>query len=660
MIKTTYILFTFACILILLSACSPGKRALVKGYNSYVNGEYDVAIDHYKVAIDNSVEVAESNYRIAEAYRLSNRLQEALPYYETAIDMGIPDTSAVFHYALSLKQNGKYDEAKKELQEYLKMSADTTLEYTERAQQEIKNLENLNNILSKDQYYEIENLEAVNSEGAEYAPVVQKGTFYFTSSRGSDKIYKATGTGFTNIFQAPMNGEDILIDQASTLGEAFATEAINEGCITFSPDGKVMIFAKGNSGKRKGARDVNLYISRLQKEGWTTPELMSITDPNAWDSTPAFSRDGKTLYFASNREGGHGGVDLYSARMDNRGRWGDVRNMGSVINTPGNEMFPYVTDDGKLYFSSDGHPSIGALDIFVAIRKDGEITIENLGPPVNSTGDDFGISFTSIKDGYFTSNRDGGKGDDDLYAFVNHDPSLKTVNYFLAGITVTTDDESGEEKILEGVNVRLVYPEGQTTINSEETDAEGDFKFKVEGGTNYELIGEKEGYFTTRVSFSTVGKTIPQEELKEMVTDTTFTTKLVLNKIVIDKPIVLENIYYEFDESFITDVAAVELDKLVKIMEDNPQISIELSSHTDARGDNDYNQELSQRRAESAVRYLVENGIAPGRITAKGYGEEQLIIKNALTEEQHEVNRRTEFKVVRVDKSQAKSGASEE
>lgn len=658
--KTTYTSLTFACILILLSACSPGKRALVKGYNSYTNGEYDVAIDHYKVAIDNSVEVAESNYRIAEAYRLSNRLQEALPYYQTAIDMGIQDTSAVFHYALALKQNEKYDEAKKELQEYLKMSADTTLEYTERAQQEVENLESLSKILSKDSHFEIENLEAVNSAGAEYAPVVQKGMFYFTSSRGSEKIYKATGTGFTNIFQAPMSGEDILINEASTLGEAFATEAINEGCITFSPDGKIMVFAKGNSGKRKGARDVNLYISRFQKGSWTTPELMTISDPNAWNSTPAFSRDGRTLYFASNREGGYGGIDLYSARMDSRGRWGDVRNMGNVINTPGNEMFPYVTDDGKLYFSSDGHPSIGALDIFVAIRQEGEITIENLGPPVNSTGDDFGISFTSIKDGYFTSNREGGKGDDDLYAFVNHDPNLKIVNYFLAGITVTTDDESGEEKILEGVNVRLVYPEGKTTINSEETDAEGDFKFEVEGGTNYELIGEKEGYFTTRIPFSTIGKTIPQEELVEMVTDTTFTTKLVLNKIVIDKAIVLENIYYEFDESFITDVAAVELDKLVKIMEDNPQISIELSSHTDARGDNDYNQELSQRRAESAVQYLVESGIAPNRITAKGYGEEQLIIKNAVTEEQHEINRRTEFKVVRVDKSQAKSDASEE
>lgn len=652
MSKTINYSLIFICILWAASACSPGKRALVKGYNSYSNGEYDVAVGHYQTAIDNGVEVAESNYKIAEAYRLSNRLQEALPYYEAAIEMGIPDSSAVFHYALALKQNGRYDKAKEELQQYLKMSADTTLEYTERARQEVDNLEKLGNILSKEVYFEIENLEAVNSDGAEYAPVVQRDMFYFTSSRGSEKVYKATGTGFTSIFRAPVSGEKILIDQAATLGEEFATEGINEGCITFSPDGGIMIFAKGNSGKRKGNRDVNLYISRYQKGSWTTPEFMNISDPDAWDSTPSFSRDGRTLYFASNRKGGYGGIDLYSARMDSRGRWSDVRNMGNTINTPGNEMFPYVSDDGKLYFSSDGHPSVGALDIFVAVRKDGEITIENLGPPVNSTGDDFGISFTSIKDGYFTSNRAGGKGDDDLYAFVNNDPNLKIVNYFLAGITVTTDDETGEEEILDGVNVRLVYPEGKTTINSEETDAEGDFKFKVEGGSNYELIGEKDGYFTTRVPFSTIGKTIPQEELTEMVTDTTFTTKLVLNKIVIDKAIVLENIYYDFDQSYITDAAAVELDKLVKIMEDNPQISIELSSHTDARGDNDYNQKLSQRRAEAAVQYLIDSGINPARITAKGYGESQLIVKNAVNEEQHEINRRTEFKVVRVDKSQ--------
>ena len=640
-----------------LVSCNAGKRALVKGYNSFESGEYDVAIGHYQKAVDEGVEAAESNYRIAEAYRLSNRLHEALPYYETAIDMGVADTAAVFNYAMALKQNGKYDDAKKQLQTYVKLSSDTTLEYTERARQEIQNLDNLSQIFSKDVYYKIKDVASINTEGAEYAPVAHRGEFYFTSSRGSEKVYKATGTGFTNIFKAPISGDSVLIDQAQTLGEDFATEIINEGAITFSPDGRVMVFARGNNGKRKGTKDVNLYMSVYKQGQWSTPQFMTINDPDAWDSTPAFSRDGKTLYFASNRPGGQGEIDLYSARLDGI-RWSNVRNMGKTINTPGNEMFPYVTDDGKLYFSSDGHPSLGALDIFVAVRRDGEIEVENLGPPVNSTADDFGISFTSIKDGYFTSNRASGKGDDDIYAFVNDDPSLKTVNYFVAGPTVTIDEETGEEKMLKDVKVRLVYPSGGVIANENSGDS-SQFDFKVEGGTNYEIVGEKEGYFTTRLPFTTIGKTIPQEDLVAMVTDTTFETKLVLNKIVLDKSIVLENIYYEFNEAFITDAAAIELDKLVNILEDNPTINIELSSHTDARASNEFNQELSQRRAESAVRYLIESGIAPARITAKGYGEEQLIIKNAVTEDQHQINRRTEFKVVGINSSQASRGASE-
>ena len=531
----------------LLAACNAGKRALVQGYNSFDTGEYDVAIGHYQTAIDNGAEVAESNYRIAEAYRLSNRLQEALPYYEAAIDMGVADTAAVFHYAMALKQNSQYDEAEAQLQEYVKLSSDTTLEHTERAKQEIQNLDDVNDIISKDAYYEIEDLVAVNTDGAEYAPVVHRGEFYFTSSRGSEKVYKATGTGFTNIFKAPISGDSVLIGQAQTLGEEFATEIINEGAITFSPDGRVMVFARGNSGKRKSTKDVNLYMSTYKQGQWSTPQLMTISDPDSWDSTPAFSRDGKTLYFASNRPGGQGGIDLYSARLDGI-RWSNVRNMGKTINTPGDEMFPYVTDDGKLYFSSNGHPSLGALDIFVAVRRDGEITIENLGPPVNSTADDFGISFTTIKDGYFTSNRASGKGDDDIYAFVNDDPSLKTVNYFVDGTTVTTDEETGEEQLLEDVKVRLVYPSGGV-IATENSGDSSQYEFPVEGGTNYEIVGEKEGYFTTRLPFTTIGKTIPQEELVDMVTDTTFTTKLVLNKIVLDKSIVLENIYYDLTMS---------------------------------------------------------------------------------------------------------------
>ncbi|MGD1890529.1 MAG: OmpA family protein [Cyclobacteriaceae bacterium] len=648
--------FLFLCVL--LSACNPGRRALIKGYNSFETGDYNVAIDQYRIAMDNGVEVAESNYKVAESYRLSNRLDQAAEYYEAAIDLGVPDTAVVFHYAMALKQNGEYEEAKRQLEEYMDLSEDSVLEYTEWAQQEITNLDNLDSILIKDQYFEIEPLTAVNTEEAEYAPTVFRGSFYFTSSRGSEKIYKATGTGFTNIYKAPIQGDQVLTEQARLLGDEFATEGINEGAITFSPSGKMMVFARGNNGKKKGTRDVNLYMSRYQKGSWTTPEILSINDPNAWDSTPTFSRDGKTLYFASNRPGGQGGIDLYSARVDGRGRWSNVRNMGSTINTPGHEMFPYVTDDGKLYFSSDGHPSMGALDIFVAVRREGEITIENLGPPVNSVADDFGMSFTTIKDGYFTSNRSDGAGDDDIYAFVNNDPELKIVNYFLAGITVTKDEESGEEEIVENVKVRLRFPQGDDIAN-ETTGNEGEFGFKVDGGTNYELVAEKEGFFTERVEFSTVGKTIPQEDLVDIETDTTFRTKNVLNKLILDKRIVLENIYYEFDEDFITDAAAIELDKLVGILEDNPQIVIELSSHTDSRGDNDYNQDLSQRRAESAVQYLVESGISPNRIAARGYGESQLIIKNAITEDQHEINRRTEFKVTRIQNIPQASSSSE-
>ena len=640
------IIVSLLCIILIVSGCNPGKRALVKGFNSYSSGDYDVAIGHYQQAVDHGVEAGVANYQIAESYRLSNRIDEALPFYQAAIESGIEDTVIHLHYAYALKANGEYEKAKEELKEYL-APRDTILPYTALAKTELQNLENLGKILSKDVYFEVEPVAHVNSEGAEYAPLVFNGKFYFTSSRGNDNIYKATGTPFTNIYQAPISEGKIEIEKASTLGEDFTISEVNEGIVAFSPDGKTMVFARGNDGKRKGTKDVNLYISRLIRGEWNEPQLMTINDPDSWTSTPAFSGNGRTLYFASNRPGGNGGTDLYSARLDNYGRWGGVQNMGPEINTPGNEMFPYISDDGKMYFSSTGHPGMGGLDIFVATRKDGVINIENLGPPVNSTADDFGICFTSIKDGYFTSNRESGTGDDDIYAFVNNDPNLKVVNYFLAGKTTTTNDD-GEEEILQRVSVKLTSPSG-SVIASDVTGMDGAFKFEVEGGTNYELIGEKEGHFTTRLPFTTVGKTIPQEQLVEMVTDTTFYQDLLLENIFVGKTIVLENIYYDYDEHFIRDDAAVELDKLVAVLRDNPQISIELSSHTDARASNEYNQKLSQRRAEAAVTYLIESGIDPARITAKGYGEEKLILMNAMTEEEHQVNRRTEFQVTKID-----------
>jgi peptidoglycan-associated lipoprotein len=272
-----------------------------------------------------------------------------------------------------------------------------------------------------------------------------------------------------------------------------------------------------------------------------------------------------------------------------------------------------------------------------------------LGVPMNSSYDDFGITFSSPKSGYFTSNRVGGKGDDDIYEFSdNTPPETKKVNYFLAGLTITHDDK-GAEQILDNVNVRMVDEDGNE-LNKITTGTTGDFKFPIQIGHVYTLVGEKKDYLTKREVFSSQGLSIPQELLTKAITDTTFEIKIPLEKIVIDKSFVLENIYYDLDKYNIREDAAEELDKLVEILEDNPTIKIELSSHTDTRGEDEYNMRLSQRRAESAVNYIISKGIAPERMVARGYGETQLRITNAVTEEEHQVNRRTEFKVLEYTK----------
>jgi outer membrane protein OmpA-like peptidoglycan-associated protein len=381
--------------------------------------------------------------------------------------------------------------------------------------------------------------------------------------------------------------------------------------------------------------------------------MLRINDPDSWDSTPALSADGRTLYFASNREGGFGGTDLYSATRDGRGRWGNVRNLGPKINSHGNEMFPYSAIDGSLYFSSDGHPGFGGLDLFRAERREGQIEVENMGSPINSNDDDFGLFLFSPTKGFFTSNREGGEGDDDIYTFVNNDPDLKIVNYFLSGTTVTADDE-GNETILANTAVKL-FDKEDNLIAEEVTGREGTFIFRVYTEEDYYVLAEKPDYLTTRLVFSTVGKSIPKDSLTKLITNTQFTIKIPLDKIVIDKAIVMENIYYDLDEDYIRPDAAIELDKLVAILKDNPEIKIELSSHTDSRQTADYNMDLSNRRAQSATNYIIEAGIDSDRITAKGYGESQLIISDEqinrlpTIEEQeaaHQVNRRTEFKIL--------------
>jgi outer membrane protein OmpA-like peptidoglycan-associated protein len=330
-----------------------------------------------------------------------------------------------------------------------------------------------------------------------------------------------------------------------------------------------------------------------------------------------------------------------------------VRNLGPVINTAGNEMFPYQGSDGSLYFSSNGHPGLGGLDILVARREGGKMVVENVGPPINSSSDDFGFFLYTPDKGFFTSNREGGKGDDDIYTFINNDPNLKIVNYYLTGVTYTID-EDGTEKILPNTTVKL-YGADDDMLNEALTGRDGKFLFRVYPEEDYLLMGEKPEYFTSRANFSTVGKTIPKETLNQLETNKVFETKIVLDQIVVDKAIVLENIYYDLDEDYIRADAAVELDKLVTILKDNPEIKIELSSHTDSRQTAAYNDDLSKRRAQSAVEYIESKGIDPDRLIARGYGESQLLISDEeinklpteeAREQAHQRNRRTEFKVI--------------
>ena len=277
----------------------------------------------------------------------------------------------------------------------------------------------------------------------------------------------------------------------------------------------------------------------------------------------------------------------------------------------------------------------------VALVKESNSTT---GKPLNSRGDDFGVNPYNPTRGFFTSNRDGGKGDDDIYTFVNDDPNLKIVNYVLKGTTLTQKNDDKELIILGNSSVKLLDKEG-IVIEETFTDDNGEFEFIVYTDEEYLLIGEKENYFSTRGDFSTIGKELDKTKLKEFITNVEFEKNLILDRIIVNKSIVLDNIYYDLDKADIREDAAIELDKLVVILEDNPNISIELSSHTDDRSSVEYNQDLSQRRAESAVSYILSKGIDRSRISAKGYGESQLLILNAKTEDEHQINRRTEFKV---------------
>ena len=659
MFKKYSILFLMG---IFFTSCHTDKLSNKKALKHFDKGEYELTIKELLPLAQKGFQLDQTNFLLGESYRLSNRITQSLPYYQQAQAKGYVDKMLPYYMAMAAKSIGNYELTKSYLSEFVKSKPSRL--YQIKSEIELENLGQIPDLLKKQSPVTLQALSG-NTSKTEFDAKKIGDELIFTSS-SKPEIYKNNGLPFLGIVKAPLKNPGEIGNQ-SIFSSALFKENANDGTPAFTKDGSTVVFARGNTGKSKDpSPDVDLYMSKKTGNAWSEPERLSISDSIAWDGSPSFSADERTLYFSSNRRGGKGGVDLYRVPIDNSGRFGRPINLGSTINTPGDELFPYVSANGKLYFSSDGHPSIGGLDLFVASRNESEIVVEHLGVPINSIGDDFAISFSDSTQGYISSNRPGGKGDDDIYFFkstgsedrwwttapppVIDTLNKKIVNYF---VQVKVVDPSGNPIDSVKINVRK---NGQT-LSNEKTNKKG-FIELIDMAENDELVFkcDKEDFITVRSSFSMEGKTIPESLLKKEMTDTTFQVIITMDRPEIGKEISklyeINSIYYDLDKADIRTDAAEELDKIVQFLTDNTQMNLELGAHTDARASTGYNLKLSQRRAESAVNYIIRRGIAKDRIKPKGYGEGQLINECSdgveCPEEMHQQNRRTEFKIIKI------------
>jgi outer membrane protein OmpA-like peptidoglycan-associated protein len=630
-------------LILLLAGC---KSLQEKGNDQFLSGQYQYAINTFSQILDGDSTNLEANRVVGESYRLSNRIEKSTPYYAHLVEEE-PTFNNYFFLGQSLKAQQKNDEAKAAFEKAKSYTSDEAL--LARNQREIESVKLAEGIENYWPKHELVNYKELNSAGADYAPVLSEDFLYFSSGRQASGLYPATGTPYTKLFRARADGLKVDVGAIQALPEFKNEEGLNQAAIAISPDGNTIIYARGNSISAKDLPETALFASYFRGSGFSQSIWMPVNeDETWWNSTPAFSPDGAELYFASNRPGGFGGIDLYKATRLANSDFGNPVNLGPTINTPGNEMFPRMTADGKFFFSSDGHPGYGKLDLFVAESDDsGKQIVKNLGENINSKDDDFGIFFTEYpKAGFLSSNREGGVGDDDIYFFEDKTPKPKIVNVLL-NVFTKEKKVDGTEAILPQARV-VLYGSDSKQQGGDFSNTNGRVRFTMNTDSDYTIIASKSGYFSKSIPYTTKGKTPDPATLIQEVTNITLDTTLVLDQLILDKSIVLDNIYYDLDKAEIRPDAAVELDKLVKILLDNPAIRIELSSHTDSRSSDAYNLDLSQRRAQSAVDYIVSKGVAVDRLVAKGYGESQLIIKDAKTEEEHQTNRRTEFKVIEI------------
>jgi len=631
------------------------KRRAERAYEYFNSGEYFLAIDHFKNTYSKSKDKAtkaDMVYMVAECYRLINDPKNAEIWYKKAVKTAYAKPEAEYWYAESLKKNGKYQLAIDEFKKYKQL-----LPADSRADQEIRACELATEWLRNPEAYKVDEMKDINSKDADFSPAYARDDFgivYFTSSRDDargNKTHGATGQNFTDIFESRL-------DKKGKWSIPVPVEVLNsefeDGTPNISTDYKEVYFTRCEAGKRD-KRGCEIMYSQRKGESWTDPKNLGIMPDSIVAAHPAIAPDGLTLYFVSDVKGGFGGKDIYFVTRDKPGSpWSKPKNAGPDINTSGDEVFPYVRNDGTLYFSSDGHIGMGGLDIFKAKPQlDGTWVVQNLKPPINSSSDDFGIVFQNETEaGIFSSTRKG-KGNDDLYSF-----EMPPLKFNVIGLV---KDEKTSAAV-QGSTVKLIASDA--TNFQAVTGTSGDFKFALKPAVDYIFLASKRGYLNGKEKVTTKG----QEKSRD------FMVTILLTPI--DKPIELSNIFYDFDKWDLRPESMVTLDKLVETLNDNPNVTIELMSHTDSRNTEEYNLTLSQKRAQSVVDYLISKGIELDRLTAKGYGKSkpkvvdseisslypflksgatltEQYINTLANDEQKEIanqiNRRTEFKVMRTD-----------
>jgi len=617
--------------IIVLSSCGAQKPSVIAAEKAYNAEKYFIAADLYKKAIPtirNKKTKAELIYKVAESYRQINNSKQSSIWYEKAVAAGYEGNEVYLKLANAYKFQDRLKDAIATYKEYLSQKPGDSLA--------LLGIENCNLALKwkeKATWFDVFNEGALNTKDVEYAPSFYGKGIIFTSNRGKVKgknYYERTGKNYENIFASATTGKNRW-SRVDPLNKAINSD-FNEGVTSFDNNNRILYYTQCNGNKGK---EIGCAILQTQNEGntWTEPKLVEIPNPDSvLMAHPSINADGTRIYFTSVLKGGLGGKDIwYSERQGTT--WGNPVNAGPKINTEGDEEFPFIHPSGTLYFASNGHKGIGGFDVLFCDFEEGDWTdATNLKSPINSTGDDFGFILDDNKEtGYISSNRFGGKGEDDIYSVI----AIPLV-FNVAGKAI--NNASG--KSFAGVKINIIGSDGSTQMLI--TDPAGKYKFALKKDVNYQLSASKYRFFGDVAETSTYG----YKESKD------FELNFRLNPIPL-KEIIIKGILYDLASADLKPESIERLDTITKTLSDNPTFVIEIASHTDSRADSTYNNQLSLRRAQSVVNYLVSKGIESERLRPRGYGESKLLNECAdgvtCPEELHALNRRTTFSIISED-----------